>query len=225
MPSPRAVRQGRGLAACRHAELAQDVGHVDAGGLAGDEQLLGDLPVGVALGDEPQDLELAGGESVFVEVGGVAPAGGSPVIDAGQPAAAGLSPRWPARRAAPLPRSAARVLQRTSPVTRRSRRARLPCPGERLGVAQQRVGARMRLVDLHRWRPPRRARRRPCWRRPRRACSACRERLVAVVRRDACAHAGCQLVQRSGARLGVLCLGSAVGLDSRAEPRRRPATG
>jgi hypothetical protein len=36
---------------------------MDAGGLAADEQLLGDLAVGASLHQQPQDLKLTGGET------------------------------------------------------------------------------------------------------------------------------------------------------------------
>src|SRR6516165_1895314 len=54
------VRGGRGLAAARDPELAEDVGHVHAGRLRGDEQLAGDLGVAPPGRHEPQHLELAG---------------------------------------------------------------------------------------------------------------------------------------------------------------------
>src|ERR1700735_3005908 len=43
-------------------ELAQDRGDVAFDGLDRDEQLTGHLLVGVPLGDQPQDLALAGGQ-------------------------------------------------------------------------------------------------------------------------------------------------------------------
>src|SRR5216684_2993213 len=58
-----AVGRGGGLAPAGRAELAQNVGHVHAGGLHGDEQLAGDLPVAVPGRDEPEHLVLAGRES------------------------------------------------------------------------------------------------------------------------------------------------------------------
>ena len=48
-----------GLGARGHAELAQDVRHVDARGVLADEQLVGDLAVGPAQGDQGQHLALA----------------------------------------------------------------------------------------------------------------------------------------------------------------------
>src|SRR5699024_6296827 len=45
-------------------QLAEDVGRVLADGLLTDEQLRGDRGVGAALGHEPQDLLLAGGERI-----------------------------------------------------------------------------------------------------------------------------------------------------------------
>src|ERR1700748_3170877 len=57
-----AVRLGGGFAAAGHAQLAQDVGHVDAGRLGRDEQLAGDLPVAAPGRDQAEHLELAFGE-------------------------------------------------------------------------------------------------------------------------------------------------------------------
>ena len=57
------MRGGGGLTAAGYAELAENVGHVHAGGFHGDEQLAGDLPVAVPGRDEPEHLVLAGGES------------------------------------------------------------------------------------------------------------------------------------------------------------------
>ena len=56
-PAPAGDRGGLGAAG--GAELAQDVGDVDRDGLGADEQLLADLAVGPALGDQRQDLGLA----------------------------------------------------------------------------------------------------------------------------------------------------------------------
>ena len=52
----------RDLGPAGHAELGQDVLDVRAGGLRRDLQLTGDLGVGHALGDQPGDFELAGGQ-------------------------------------------------------------------------------------------------------------------------------------------------------------------
>src|SRR3984885_15432053 len=57
------VGGGGRLAAAGHTELAEDVGHVHAGGLRGDEQLAGDLPVAVPGRDEPEYLVLPGREA------------------------------------------------------------------------------------------------------------------------------------------------------------------
>ena len=51
-----------GLAAVGHLELGKDVRHVDAHRLLGDEQALGDPPVGQALGQEFEYLAFARGE-------------------------------------------------------------------------------------------------------------------------------------------------------------------
>src|SRR3954468_3884527 len=52
----------RRLGAAGGVELAEDVGDVHRDGLRADEQLLADLAVGAALGDQREDLALAGGE-------------------------------------------------------------------------------------------------------------------------------------------------------------------
>src|SRR5690349_16780951 len=57
-----AVRLGGRLATAGHAQLAQDVRHVDAGRLGRDEQLAGDLPVAAPGRDQAEHLELAFGE-------------------------------------------------------------------------------------------------------------------------------------------------------------------
>ena len=54
-----AVGDGRGFASVGRVELAEDVRDVDAGGLDADHELARDLAVGVAAGDERQDLGLA----------------------------------------------------------------------------------------------------------------------------------------------------------------------
>jgi hypothetical protein len=51
------------LATAGHAELGEDVGDVEAGGLLGDEQRLADLPVRPALSDQGKNLGLARGEA------------------------------------------------------------------------------------------------------------------------------------------------------------------
>ena len=51
-----------GLGAAGGAELGQDVGHVHADGLGADEQLVADLAVAAALGDQREHLLLASGE-------------------------------------------------------------------------------------------------------------------------------------------------------------------
>jgi hypothetical protein len=62
---------GRGgpAAAC-DAELADNAGHVHADGLHGDERLSRDLAVAPADRDEPEHLELAGGEAPVPAVAG-----------------------------------------------------------------------------------------------------------------------------------------------------------
>ena len=52
------------LAPAGDAELAVDAAEVGGGGLGGDEQQLGDLPVGVACGCQPGHPQLAGGQRV-----------------------------------------------------------------------------------------------------------------------------------------------------------------
>ncbi len=67
--SPRPVRRAHavrdlgGLGAVGHAELAEDVGDVQARGLGADEQPLGDLPVRQPLADQLEHLGLAGGQA------------------------------------------------------------------------------------------------------------------------------------------------------------------
>ena len=56
--------RGPGLAPILTPSLAEDVRHVDACGLHRDEERVGDLAVGTALGDEGDDVELAGGQAV-----------------------------------------------------------------------------------------------------------------------------------------------------------------
>ena len=56
------VGDRRRLHAIGHAQLAQDVGHVDARGLDADVQGVGDLPVGPAGGDQGEHLLLPGRE-------------------------------------------------------------------------------------------------------------------------------------------------------------------
>ncbi len=43
-------------------QLSEDVGDVVAHGVGADKQACGDLGVGVALGDQTEDVALAGGE-------------------------------------------------------------------------------------------------------------------------------------------------------------------
>jgi hypothetical protein len=57
------VGDGGRLQPVRRAELAQDVRDVDAGRPDADDELRGDLAVGVAAGEEGQDLRLARGEA------------------------------------------------------------------------------------------------------------------------------------------------------------------
>jgi hypothetical protein len=52
-----------GFAAVGHLELLEDVRHVDAHRLLGDEQAVGDPPVGEALGEEFEDLAFARGQA------------------------------------------------------------------------------------------------------------------------------------------------------------------
>jgi len=57
------VRRGGGLAAAGGTQLAQDVGHVDAGRLGRDEQLGGYLPVAAPGRDQAEHLEFALGQA------------------------------------------------------------------------------------------------------------------------------------------------------------------
>ena len=56
------TRSHRGLDTVRDAELVEDVCDVHAGRLATDEEGLADLAVRAAVGNEPEDLDLAGRE-------------------------------------------------------------------------------------------------------------------------------------------------------------------
>src|SRR5579863_9623765 len=58
------------LVARGELELAQHRGHVALDGLDRDVQLAGDLLVGVALGDQPEDLALPAGQLVELGVEG-----------------------------------------------------------------------------------------------------------------------------------------------------------
>jgi hypothetical protein len=51
------------LAAAGHAKLGKNAGDVDAGGLLGDVELLADLPVGLAGGEQRGDLGLTSGQA------------------------------------------------------------------------------------------------------------------------------------------------------------------
>ena len=55
-----------GFDAVGHAELAEDVGHVDAGCLGADEEFFADLAVGTAAGEQLEHLELAWRETETV---------------------------------------------------------------------------------------------------------------------------------------------------------------
>jgi hypothetical protein len=57
------VGDGGRLAAGRHSQLAEDVRHVDGHGLGANEQLVGDLAVGLAEREVLEDLALAAGEA------------------------------------------------------------------------------------------------------------------------------------------------------------------
>jgi hypothetical protein len=59
-----------GPAAAGDADLADNAGHVHADGLHGDEQLSRDLAVAPADRDEPEHLELTGGEAPVLAVAG-----------------------------------------------------------------------------------------------------------------------------------------------------------
>src|SRR4051794_16237807 len=64
LDEPAADRVPRELDAVVHAELLEDVRPVPCDRLLADVQLVGDLVVGVRLGDELDDLELPRGERV-----------------------------------------------------------------------------------------------------------------------------------------------------------------
>ena len=107
-----AARDRRGLGAAGGVELAEDVGDVDRDGLGADEELLGDLAVGPALGDQREDLALARGERVGRGVS--ARTGGRPI------ARSSSSSGWaPSRCAASRARSPSSRAPARSPVARR----------------------------------------------------------------------------------------------------------
>ena len=64
-----AVGDGGGLAAVGYPQLGQDVGHVHAGRLGADEQGVGDLAVGAAVGQQGEHFPLARGEAELGPVG------------------------------------------------------------------------------------------------------------------------------------------------------------
>ena len=80
---PETMRDRGGLRPVPRAELVEDVGGVDADGLATDEQGVGDLLVRPTGGDEPEDLRLAVGQA---EPGGGGPCAGSGAAVASVPA-------------------------------------------------------------------------------------------------------------------------------------------
>src|SRR6266496_1381517 len=85
-----AVRLGGRLAAAGHAQLAEDVRHVDAGRLGRDEKLAGDLPVAAPGRDQAEHLELALGKPEPAEAGasvgaGITREGGTRPVPAIQP--------------------------------------------------------------------------------------------------------------------------------------------
>ena len=69
---PSSMRQARpqrgrgGFDPIRHAELSDDVGHVDARGALADEKGLGDAPVGLALDEQGEYLPLASRKPVRI---------------------------------------------------------------------------------------------------------------------------------------------------------------
>ena len=63
------MRPGGGLAAAGDTQLAEDVGHVDAGRLGRDEQLGGYFPVAAPGRDQPEHLEFAFGEAELATPG------------------------------------------------------------------------------------------------------------------------------------------------------------
>src|SRR4051812_7782382 len=57
------VRKGRGPRARGHVELGEDVRDVAGDRLLADEEGAGDVSIALARGHQPEDLDLAGGES------------------------------------------------------------------------------------------------------------------------------------------------------------------
>ena len=60
------MRDRGGGAAVGHAELGQDAGHVHGDGPGADEQRLGNLAVGAALGDQRKHIPLALSEAELI---------------------------------------------------------------------------------------------------------------------------------------------------------------
>jgi hypothetical protein len=120
-----AVSGGGGLAARGGAELAEDAGHVPAGGLGRDEQLGRDLAVAAPGRDQPQDLQFACGQPGRRGPGGPA---GTTDLDARPPRQ--LADLLQQRMGAELPGEVSRSLQPDS------RRVLVPgrCRGARGGT-------------------------------------------------------------------------------------------
>src|ERR1700755_1949300 len=77
-----AVGDGGGLGAAADAELGEDAGDVDAGGLLRHVELGGDLAVGRAFGHQREDLALARGEAEGVVLGRSVGGGGAGAVAA-----------------------------------------------------------------------------------------------------------------------------------------------
>ncbi len=136
------VRPGGGLAAAGDAQLAEDVGHVDAGRLGRDEQLGGYLPVAAPGRDQAEHLEFAFGEA---ELG---PRVAGPLtlgrVVAGQP-----DPGAPGEDRDLLgKRVRAQFVGQRGRAPQPFRRAVAVAAGQRgLGRVQQRLAERIRLAE------------------------------------------------------------------------------
>ena len=141
------MRRGGGFAAAGDAQLAQDVGHVDAGCLGRDEQLGGDLPVAAPGRDQAEHLEFAFGEAELAIPGPlVARPLGRVVESAGS---------W---RGAPEgyllgERVRAKAVGQRDRAPQPFRRASTVAAGQRgLGRVQQRLAERVGLAEAATWR-------------------------------------------------------------------------
>ena len=127
---PQPDRHGRRLGPRADPELGEDVRHVDPRRALADEQGLGDATVGIAVGDEGEDLALSTGQPERVRLGGRGVRDRSllpPPVPGARPAGAARVPRsepatgrrrWSRRPAAPPAGDRSRRPARRRPRTR-----------------------------------------------------------------------------------------------------------